>query len=108
MSEEKMGTQYAREICQSFRDLAEKTEFPEIKEKLLSLANELEPMAPKLYFKTQKGTEDMQEMAVEIEDLQSKLLTCQLSDAAQGLCTPFFGKLEKIMNHVKTMKVRMT
>lgn len=108
MSEQKMGTHYVREICQTFRETAEKTQFPAVKEKFLALANELEPLATKLYFKTQKGTEDMIEIVPEMEDLKSKLAACQEAGAAQTLCTPFYDKLEKLAIHVKTMKVRMT
>jgi hypothetical protein len=63
MAEEKMGTNYAREIAQMFRESAETCKFGSVKGKLVSIADELEVMAPKLYFKTQKGTEDMQRIA---------------------------------------------
>jgi hypothetical protein len=108
VSEQKMGTHYVREVCQTFREMAGKTQYPEIKEKLTTLCDELEPLATKLYFKTQKGTEDMEEMAKEIEAMKESLYTCELSEAAQGMCTPFFTKIEKIIEHVKTMRVRMT
>ena len=108
MSEQKMGTHYVREICQIFRDIAEKTQFPVIKDKLTTLCDELEPLATKLYFKTQKGTEDMEEMAKEIEVVKDKLFACEQAEAAQGMCIPFYVKIEKIIEHVKTMRVRMT
>lgn len=108
MSEQKMGTNYIREICVTFREEAEKTPFPAVKEKLLSLAAELEPIATKLYFKTQKGTEDMKELVDEMEVLKVELAACQEAGAAQGMCLPIFDKLEKLIHHAKTMKVRMT
>lgn len=107
MSEQKMGTHYVRDICQIFRDIAGETQF-DVKEKFVSLADELEPIATKLYFKTQKGTEDMKEMAGEMEDFRGKLAGCQDAEAAKTLCDPLFENLQKIIKHVKTMKVRMT
>jgi hypothetical protein len=74
----------------------------------MTLCGELEPLATKLYFKTQKGTEDMEEMAKEIEEVKSKLLACAQVEAAQSMCNPFFVKLDKMIEHVKTMRVRMT
>ncbi len=108
MSEHKMGTHYVREICQVFREIAGETQFPVIKDKLTTLCDELEPLATKLYFKTQKGTEDMEEMAKEIEVVKDKLFACEQAEAAQGMCIPFYVKIEKIIEHVKTMRVRMT
>ena len=108
MTEQKMGTHYVREVCETFRDIAGKTQFPAIKEKLMTLCDELEPLATKLYFKTQKGTEDMEEMAREIEAMKDKLFACAQAEAAQGMCNPFFVKIGKIIEHVKTMRVRMT
>lgn len=108
MTEQKMGTHYVREVCGTFRDIAGKTQFPPIKEKLMTLCEELEPLAPKLYFKTQKGTEDMEALAREIEELKDKLFACEQAEAAQAMCNPFFVKIGKIIEHVKTMRVRMT
>jgi hypothetical protein len=108
VSEEKTGTQLVRDMCQTFRDVAETTQFDAVKEKLISLADDLEPLAKKLYFKTQKGTEDMEELTKEFEDMQGKVAACQEAGAAQAFCVPFYAKLEKIIKHVKTMKVRMT
>jgi gas vesicle protein len=95
-------------MCKTFRETAETTQFDAVKEKLNSLADTLEPMATKLYFKTQKGTEDMEEMTKQFEDLKGKLAACQEAGAAQNFCIPFYDRLEKIMKHVRTMKVRMT
>jgi hypothetical protein len=108
VSEEKTGTQLVREMCQTFREVAETTQFDAVKEKLISLADDLEPLAKKLYFKTQKGTEDMEALTKEFENMQGKVAACQEAGAAQAFCVPFYDKLEKIIKHVKTMKVRMT
>ncbi len=108
MSEEKTGTQYVREMCETFKEIAAETKFDAVREKLNALAKELEPMATKLYFKTQKGTEDMEELTQKFEDLKSKLAACQEAGSAESMCIPFYDKLEKIIKHVKTMKVRMT
>jgi hypothetical protein len=107
MSEEKMGTHYAREVAELFKGAAAACRFPSVKAKLASLAGELETLAPKLYFKTQKGTEDMQQIASDLKDFQAKLAACDQA-GADSFCTPVFGKLDQIINHVKTMKVRMT
>ena len=108
MSQQKMGTHYVREICQTFREVAEKTSFPEVKEKLISLADEMEPIAGKLYFKTQKGTEEMVEYAGELAEIVDKLNGCADVEAAQSICNPYLAKIEKSVKAAKTMKVRMT
>lgn len=108
MSEHKSGTQLVREMCATFRSIAETTKFDTVKEKLNTLADTLEPIATKLYFKTQKGTEDMEELTAKFEDLKGKLAACQEAGAAESMCIPFYDRLEKIIKHVKTMKVRMT
>jgi len=108
VSEHKSGTQMVRELSQTFRDTAEATQFDPIKEKLSSLADTMEPIAGKLYFKTQKGTDDMIEYVDEMADIQKKLADCADAGAAESLCNPYFERLEKTIKHVKTMKVRMT
>ncbi|MGA8833970.1 MAG: hypothetical protein ACLQT6_13390 [Desulfomonilaceae bacterium] len=108
MSEQKMGTQHAREICRIFREIAAKTGFPEVKEKLLFLASDLEPIATKIYFKTQKGTEDMERLSMEAALLEEKLTACELGEDAKVVCDPFLDQLQKVMHHAKTLKVRMT
>lgn len=107
MAEQKMGTHYVREIVELFRETAAETDFPKIKEKLESLAAELEPLATKLYFKTQKGNEEMEKLAGELSDLKAKLAACDEA-GAQSFCIPYFTQLDKTIQHVKTMKVRMT
>jgi len=108
VSQQKMGTHYVREISQTFREIAEKTSFPDVKSKLLALADEMEPIAGKLYFKTQKGTEEMVEMAGELGDFVDQLNGASDAEAAQSICAPFLAKIEKSVKAAKTMKVRMT
>jgi hypothetical protein len=103
-----MGTHYVREICQAFREVAENLPFPEVKEKLIALADEAEPIAGKLYFKTQKGTEEMVEMAGELENFVDQLKGASDADAAQNFCGPYLAKIEKSVKAAKSMKVRMT
>ncbi len=107
MADEKMGTHYVREIAAEFKKAAADCKYEGIKTKLVALANEMEPLAGKLYFKTQKGTEDMQHLAGKLEGLSGKLPAMDEA-AAQGLLTPAFDELDRTLNHVKTMKVRMT
>jgi type VI protein secretion system component VasF len=107
MADEKMGTNYAREIAAMFRETATGCKYAGVAKKLTDIAAELDVMAPKLYFKTQKGTEDMERIAAELEGFQQKLAACD-EGGAESFCTPVFGKLEQILNQVKTMKVRMT
>ncbi len=108
MSEQKMGTHYVREIAENFVDAAAGCAFPEVKEKLLSLAGTLEPLATKLYFKTQKGTEDMERLASELSGIKGALSASTDARAAADWCNPHFTKLDQIIHHVQTMKVRMT
>jgi len=108
MSQQKMGTHYVREVAAMFRDAASACPFAAVKERLVSLADEIEPLAPKLYFKTQKGTTDMEQIVADMGDLKTKLAGCANEAEALALCDPLFARLEKIVHHVKTMKVRMT
>jgi len=108
VSEKKTGTQYVREMCETFRGVAEKTKFQAVNEKFLSLTDELEPITKKLYFKTPKGTEDVIELVAELEELKAALDECEEADAAMSMCNPFYEKIEKLIKKVKTMKVRMT
>jgi hypothetical protein len=103
-----MGTHYVREICQNFKEIAEKTSLDGLKERLTALANELEPLAGKLFFKTQKGNEDMEKAAGELEAMKDKLASTQDAAEADALIGPLADTLEKTIKHVKTMKVRMT
>lgn len=107
MSEVKMGTQYVREMAEVFKKTAADCKFPDIKSKLVSLADEMEQLAGKLYFKTQKGTEDMQALAGKMAGLDAKIGSMDQA-AAESFLKPVFAELDATINHVKTMKVRMT
>lgn len=107
MSEQKMGTHYVREICEIFNAVAGKTPAAPLKEKLTALAGELGPLATKLYFKTQKGTEDMERIAEQMAAMQDELATADAAKA-DSMVAAIVDELEKTIKHVKTMKVRMT
>ena len=108
MRQPKMGTHYVREICQNFREIAEKSNVEALNTKLTGLADQLEPLATKLFFKTQKGNEDMQKAAEDVEGMKDKLLAAQDEASADAVIGPLADMLEKTIKHVKTMKVRMT
>ncbi len=108
MSDQKMGTQYGRDLCATFREIAEETTVPGVKDAVTALADDLEPILTKLYFKTQKGTEDMKKMAADMVEMKAKLAACGDPEEAKAMCTPVCDALDKIIQHVKTMKVRMT
>ena len=108
MSEQKMGTHYVREICVNFREIAGKTSVDALKDKLTALADEMEPLATKLFFKTQKGNEDMEKAAKEVEGMKDKLVAAKDAAEAEAIIGTLAGTLEKTIKHVKTMKVRMT
>ena len=108
MSEQKMGTHYVREICENFRDIAGKTSVDALKDKLTGLADQLEPLATKLFFKTQKGNEEMEKAAQEVDGMKDKLAAAPDQAAAEAMIGPLADVLEKTIKHVKTMKVRMT
>ena len=107
MSETKMGTNYAREIAEAFRKEAPQCKNDGVKQKLVSLAGELDQYCTKLYFKTQKGTEDMQALGAKVDGLGGKMAGFDAA-AADGAYTPICNEIERILQHVKTMKVRMT
>jgi hypothetical protein len=107
MSETKMGTQYVREIAGNFRTAAAGCGYAEIQTKLVALANEMEQLAGKLFFKTQKGTEDMAALAHRLESFGATLATKDQAGAA-SYTAPIFGEIEQTLSMVKNMKVRMT
>ncbi len=107
MSEVKMGTQYAREIAVNFRTAAADCKYADIKAKLTALADELELHCGKLFFKTQKGTEEMAALSKKLDGFVGKLAATDES-GAQSLCAPAFTEIERFLQVVKTMKVRMT
>jgi hypothetical protein len=106
MADVKMGTQYVREVAEVFRKAAPECKHAGIKEKLVALAEDMETQAGKLYFKTQKGTEDMIAFAAKVEGLPGKIAGDEAS--AQAFCGPLFDEITKLLEMVKTMKVRMT
>lgn len=108
MSEVKMGTQYVREIASSFRNAAAASSYPEIQAKLVALADEMEQLAGKLFFKTQKGTEDMAALARKLEPFGATLAAAKDPAGATSYCAPIFGEIEQTLTMVKNMKVRMT
>ena len=108
MAEVKMGTNYIREIATTFRTAAADCKYPDIKAKLVALAGEMELHAGKLFFKTQKGTEDMLALQKKHDGFGGKLAACSDEASAQKLCTPILTEISAILEHVKTMKVRMT
>ncbi|OFX20015.1 MAG: hypothetical protein A2V77_18195 [Anaeromyxobacter sp. RBG_16_69_14] len=108
MSEVKMGTNYVREIAENFRKAAADCKYPDIKGKLVALAGEMELHAGKLFFKTQKGTEDMSALAAKHASFAAKLAACADEASAQSYATPILTEISAILEHVKTMKVRMT
>ncbi len=105
--EVKMGTQYVREIAASFRKAAAAGKFPEIDARLVALAGDMETQAGKLYFKTQKGTEEMEALAKRLQGFEDKLAASDQA-GAQALCNPVITEIEKTLEVVKNMKVRMT
>ena len=107
MSEVKMGTQYVREIAEDFRKAAASCPHAEIQSKLVSLAGEMEQLAGKLFFKTQKGTEDMAALAGRLSTFGGTLAT-QDAAGATSFCAPIFSEIEQTLTMVKNMKVRMT
>jgi hypothetical protein len=107
MSEVKMGTQYVREIAANFRKAAADCKYADINAKLVALADEMEVLAGKLYFKTQKGTEEMAALAGRLEGIGGKLSASDQA-GAESYCAPFFTEIEKTLDLVKNMKVRMT
>ena len=107
MSEVKMGTQYVREIAENFRKAAATSQYPELQSKLVSLAGEMEQLAGKLFFKTQKGTEDMAHLASRLETFEGTLAGKDQA-AATSYCAPIFSEIEQTLTMVKNMKVRMT
>lgn len=107
MSEVKMGTQYVREIAENFRKAAATCAYPELQSKLVALAGDMEQLAGKLFFKTQKGTEDMAHLASRLEPFGSTLAGKDQADAT-SYCAPIFSEIEQTLHMVKNMKVRMT
>jgi len=108
MAESKMGTQYVREIVEVFKEIAADNKFPEISAKLLALNPKLEIVCTKIYFKTQKGNEQMEKMSADMGDLKAKLTGCADAAAAGALLDPYISQLDELADFVANMKVRMT
>ena len=108
MADAKMGTQYLREMVQVFTEIAADNKFPELSAKLLALNPKLEIVCTKIYFKTQKGNEQMEKMAAEMGDLKAKLAGCADAAAAGALLNPYIKTLDELADFVAAMKVRMT
>ena len=108
MAEAKMGTHYLREMVQVFAEIAADNKFPGLSAKLLALNPKLEIVAGKIYFKTQKGNEQMEKMAGEMGDLKAKLAGCADEAAAGAILNPFITQLDELADFVAAMKVRMT
>jgi len=108
MADTKMGTQYLREMVQVFTEIAADNKFPELSAKLLALNPKLEIVCTKIYFKTQKGNEQMEKMAADMGDLKAKLAGCADAAAAGALLNPYIKTLDELADFVAAMKVRMT
>ena len=108
MAEVKMGTQYAREMIENFRETAADGKFPEINEKLKSVADGLEVVCTKIYFKTQKGNEQFEKLAGELADVKTKVNGAADIGAAKAFIDPYIKVLEEVTEMVANMKVRMT
>ncbi len=107
MTEVKMGTQYVREMADGFRKAAADCPHADLKTKLVSLAGEMETLAGKLFFKTQKGTEDMAALAGRLASFGASIAGKDAA-AATSVCAPIFSEIEQTLTMVKNMKVRMT
>jgi len=108
MADAKMGTQYLREMVQVFTEIAADNKFPELSAKLLALNPKLEIVCTKIYFKTQKGNEQMEKMAADMGDLKAKLAGCADAAAAGAVLNPYIKTLDELADFVAAMKVRMT
>lgn len=107
MSDVKMGTQYVREIADGFRKAAADCPHADLKSRLVTLAGEMETLAGKLFFKTQKGTEDMAALAGRLAGFGGSIAGKDAATATSA-CAPIFAEIEQTLTMVKNMKVRMT
>jgi uncharacterized protein YpuA (DUF1002 family) len=108
MAEVKMGTQYAREIIENFRETAAGGKFPEINDKLKEVADKLEVVCTKIYFKTQKGNAQFEQIAGELANVKATLDGAADVAAAKAFIDPYFTTLDEVIEMVSNMKVRMT
>ena len=108
MAEVKMGVQYAREIIENFRETAAEGKFPELSERLKKVADGLEVVCTKIYFKTQKGNEQFEKMAGELANVKATIAGAADIAAAKAFIDPYLKTLEEVTEMVSNMKVRMT
>ncbi len=108
MAETKMGMHYAREIIENFREVAADNKFPELSDRMKKVADGLEVVHTKIYFKTQKGNEQFEKLAGELADVKAKVAGCADLAAAKAYLDPVLKNLEEVTDFVMNMKVRMT
>ncbi len=108
MAEGKMGMHYAREIIQNFREIAADNKFPELSARLVKVADGLEVVHTKIYFKTQKGNEQFEKMAGELANVKATINGAADEAAAKAFIDPYLTTLEEVTDMVMNMKVRMT
>lgn len=108
MAEVKMGVQYAREIIQNFREIAAENKFPELSARLVKVADELEVVHTKIYFKTQKGNGQFEKMAADLADVKATIAGAADIAAAKAFIDPYLKTIEEVSDMVANMKVRMT
>ncbi len=108
MAETKMGVHYAREIIENFREVAADNKFPELCARISKVADGLEVVCTKIYFKTQKGNEQFEKLAGELADVKGKVSGAADEGAAKAFIDPYLTNLEEITDMVMNMKVRMT
>jgi hypothetical protein len=108
MAEVKMGVQYAREIIQNFREVAAENKFPELSARLVKVADELEVVHTKIYFKTQKGNGQFEKLAGELANVKATIAGAADLAAAKAFIDPYLKTIEEVSEMVANMKVRMT
>lgn len=108
MAEVKMGVQYAREIIQNFREVAAENKFPELSTRLTKVADDLEVVHTKIYFKTQKGNAQFEQMAGELANVKATIAGAADIAAAKAFIDPYLKTIEEVSDMVANMKVRMT
>jgi len=108
MAEVKMGVQFAREIIENFREIASENKFPELSAKLVKVADELEVVHTKIYFKTQKGNSQFEQLAKELANVKATVAGAADLAAAKAFLDPYIKTIEEVSEMVANMKVRMT
>ena len=108
MAETKMGMHYAREIIENFREVATDNKFPELCARMKKVADGLEVVHTKIYFKTQKGNEQFEKLAGELADVKARIAGAADEAAAKAIMDPILKNLEEVTDMVMNMKVRMT